>query len=108
MTLDGLAVWDNLDDRWLPTRGEAISLAAEKSLTDWGASLDYWRAVAKGQFALSLGKRSLLEGQLEAGDSGGDLPVYEFHRIGGPALMPGFDRDELWGPHALAGAIAPS
>ena len=36
---------------------------------------------------------------VKIGSSNEKLPVYEKFRIGGPLLMPGYSRDELWGNH---------
>jgi outer membrane translocation and assembly module TamA len=38
--------------------------------------------------------------------SGDDLPVYDWYRLGGVTLVPGYRHEELKGPQALAGAAS--
>jgi len=101
----GEAGWDILDDAAVPTRGGAATLSFERSLSRTLDFRSYWRAGAHAQVAASPHPRLVLRGQTLATVSGGDLPVYEQARLGGPAWMPGFHRDELWGAQALAGSL---
>jgi outer membrane translocation and assembly module TamA len=39
------------------------------------------------------------------GISGGEVPVHEQFRIGGPELIPGLHRDELWNDQTLGLAV---
>ena len=103
--LEALAVWDALNDPWLPSRGGRVSLQARRSLPGLGATRSYWTAEAALAAALPAGP-GVLQAEARGGLSGGDLPLYQQFRIGGPVLMPGFDRAELWGHQALAGAVS--
>lgn len=108
--LHALVAWDRLDDRSFPSRGEAARVLAERSrLRDLDAarSRDYRRVIASARGAFPIGRRNIIDAQLLAGGSSGDVPVYKLVRIGGP-LVPGLHRDELWGPQALAGGIGHS
>jgi outer membrane protein assembly factor BamA len=98
------AVWDTLDDRWLPTRGARLAIAVDRSLPGLGATHRYWRMLGRGQGALPL-PVGVLQAEAFAGVSGGDVPAYDLFRLGGPSLMPGLHRDERWGRQALAIAI---
>jgi NTE family protein len=101
----GEAAWDTLDDRALPMEGLAAAVSAEHSVSGLGSDRSYWRTLARLQAAASPGRRLLARGQVLAATSGGDLPVSEQFRVGGPLWMPGFHREELWGGHALAGSL---
>jgi hypothetical protein len=41
-----------------------------------------------------------------AGFGGDDVPVYNWYRIGGVTLIPGYHHEELKGAQALAGAVS--
>ncbi len=101
----GEAAWDTLDDRALPMQGVAAGVSAEHSVSGLGSDRSYWRTLARVQAAASPGRRLLFRGQLLGATSGGDLPLSEQFRVGGPLWMPGFHREELWGGHALAGSL---
>lgn len=101
----GEAAWDILDDAAAPTSGAAATLSVERSLSRTVDFRPYWRAGAHAQAAASPLPRLVLRGAALAALSGGDLPLYEQVRLGGPAWMPGFHRDELWGTQALAGSL---
>ena len=60
----------------------------------------------EGRAGRQLAKR--LAGQLDAlaGLSGDDLPVYDWYRLGGVTLVPGYRHEELTGAQALAGALS--
>ena len=51
----------------------------------------------------SLGKRLVAQLDGLAGISGDDLPVYNWYRLGGVTLVPGYHHEELKGAQALAG-----
>lgn len=106
--LRGAAIWDRLDDPHFPTGGKSVSFMGERSLPSLGASLDYWRALVRGQAAISIGRSGVLEARLLAGASGGAVPPYELFRLGGPVWIPGLHRDELWGRQAAAVGISHS
>jgi NTE family protein len=101
------AVWDTLDDLWLPTRGGRLEITADHTLAGFGATHRYDRVSgrARGAFKLPIG---VLQAELASSLSGGDVPVYDLFRLGGPVFLPGFHRDELWGRQAVAGTIAHS
>jgi NTE family protein len=101
----GEAGWDILDDAAVPTTGAAATLSVERTLSRTLDFRPYWRAGAQVQAAASPLPRLVVRGGALAALSGGDLPVYEQARLGGPAWMPGFHRDELWGTQALAGSV---
>jgi outer membrane protein insertion porin family len=103
--LEGSAVWDSLDDPWRPRQGGRIAVSADKSLD--GATHRYERLFGQGRAALPL-PFGVLQAEVFAGVSKGDVPFYDLYRLGGPSLMPGFHRDELWGRQALAGALSHS
>jgi hypothetical protein len=104
----GTLAWDRLDDRDLPLSGGAVAVRGERSLTGLGAARDYWRASATARGALSLGRSFVIEGAALLGLSGRDVPVYNFFRIGGPDVLPGRARDELWARQVLGLSLAPS
>jgi outer membrane protein assembly factor BamA len=106
MTIGGLVLWDRLDDRWAPTRGASASLEADRSVTGLGATSDYWRAQATLRWAIPMGRAGTLEVSGLALTSGGTPPVSEQTQFGGPALLPGFARDELWDPYGGALSVS--
>jgi outer membrane translocation and assembly module TamA len=53
-----------------------------------------------------LGLRTVLQLDAVVGLSGDDLPVYDWFRIGGPYLIPGYAHEQLMGPQAVAGAAS--
>jgi len=102
--LRGLVAWDRLDDRDLPESGGAVSLRAERSLDRLSGPRGYWRARGDARAAWSPGGW-ILEGAALAGLSGGEVPAYDLHRLGGPRFLPGHPREELWG-RQVAGVSA--
>jgi NTE family protein len=102
--LRGLVAWDRLDDRDLPEAGLAVSIRADRSLHRLSGVRDYWRVRGDARAAWSAGGW-ILEAAALAGLSDGDVPAYDLHRLGGPRLLPGHPRDELWGRQA-AGVAA--
>jgi NTE family protein len=104
--LTGGVAYDVLDDFLYPEAGVRLEARADKSAKGLGASLDYWRSSVSARAAGRLGRRSVVALDAFCGISGGDLPVYELFRIGGPVLLPGWHEEELWGAQALAGAVS--
>ncbi len=102
--LVGRYVWDDLDSLVLPEHGRFVRVLAEHDLPALGADSRYTLVDVFARGARALGP-VVLEGRLRYGYSDGDLPLYEQFRIGGPELVPGFDRDEMWGEQALAASI---
>jgi NTE family protein len=98
-------IWDELDRVYLPTRGGNISASYEKNFQDLGANSSYWRAQGLFLGVLPINARNVLMAHLFVGLSGAVVPVHEQFRLGGPAMLPGFHRDELWGNQAVAAGI---
>jgi len=105
-TLTAGMSYDDLDDFLYPEAGVRFKLRADESPSGLGASHDHWLTSLSLRFARRLGARSVLEVDGFGGFSGGDVPVYDLFRIGGPVLLPGWYEDELWGAQALAGALS--
>ena len=102
--LIGRYVWDNLSSLTLPDRGRLISAHAERNETGLGATSGYWRLRFDYHEALRLGP-VVAEARALYGWSGGDLPISEQFHVGGPELVPGLAREQLWGPQALAASL---
>jgi NTE family protein len=97
---------DNLDDLLWPATGERLAVSADWNLGGLGASYEYWRARGEARVARPLGGRAVVQLDGLVGVSGGDVPVYDWFRIGGPYLIPGFHHEELKGAQALAGCLS--
>jgi NTE family protein len=104
--LKGRLTADFLDDLSFPTRGVAVDVTAAQSLTGLGATHSYGQAEARVRAAVAVHERAVLEARLLGGLSGDEAPVYEWFRLGGPDLVPGLHRGELWERQALAGSLA--
>jgi NTE family protein len=104
--LFGRLVFDTLDDLEWPERGSRFAVAGEWSLADLGAERVYWTAKAEGRAAHALGRRGTLQLDAMGFLSGDDLPVYDWYRLGGVTLVPGYRHEELKGPQAFAGAAS--
>jgi outer membrane protein assembly factor BamA len=102
----GRLVFDTLDNRFWPGRGVRLDGRAEQSLTGLGSTRSYWRGSFRADAFARLGRRFILETRLFGGAGQDDqVPVYELHRVGGPLLLPGHNRDEMWGSWAAAGSL---
>jgi len=104
--LFGQVVIDTLDDLAWPEYGRRLGISGEWSLDGLGADLEYWRVQAEYRGSRSLGKRLVAQLDGMAGFSGDDLPVYNWYRLGGVTLVPGYHHEELKGAQALAGALS--
>ena len=102
----GKVVVDTLDDLDWPEHGRRLALSGEWSLGGLGADIEYWRAAAEYRVVRILGKRLLAQVDGFAGLSGDDVPVYDWYRIGGVTLVPGYHHEELVGAQALAAAVS--
>ncbi len=100
----GRYVWDDLDSLMLPRRGRFLRVLAEHNIESLGATLRYSLVDVYGVGVRQIGP-VILQGRLRYGYSTGALPVYERFRIGGPELIPGVSREELWGNQALAASV---
>lgn len=101
----GRIVTDTLDDRFFPERGVRVDLRADQTFPGLGASLDYGRAWGRLDAHLPFGRLGVLEAHAFAGASRGAVPEYDRFRVGGPDLVPGRGREELWGSWAGAGSL---
>ncbi len=100
------AVYDVLDDRYYPSGRLRVELHAEKNLTGLGGTRSYWRTEGSIRGAIPAGGRGVAQADGFAGLSGGDLPVHDQFRIGGPVLLPGYRIDERWGAQAVAAGLS--
>jgi NTE family protein len=101
----GLTV-DTLDDLLWPAGGGRLAAQVEWNVDGMGATHPFWRLRLEGRSGRALGSRATLQLDGLLGLSGDDLPVYDYFRLGGPMLVPGYRFEELKGPQALAGALA--
>jgi outer membrane protein assembly factor BamA len=97
---------DTLDDLAWPEHGRRLEVSGEWSLGSLGAEREHWRALAEFRAGRPLGKRVVAQVDALAGFSGDDLPVYDWYRLGGVDLLPGYRHEELKGAQALAGAVS--
>jgi NTE family protein len=113
--LFGRVVFDTLDDLSWPEHGRRVSVRGEWHLKDLGSDYAYWRALGELRVGRRLGPRLTAQIDGLAGFSGQDLPAqgagpfplaYDWYRIGGVTLIPGYRREELKGPQALAAALS--
>jgi NTE family protein len=104
--LFGSFVVDTLDSLAWPEHGRRLAISGDWSLSGLGADPVYWRAQAVGRAGRSLSGRVVLQFDAFAGFSGDDVPVYNWYRIGGVTLIPGYHHEELKGAQALAAAVS--
>jgi NTE family protein len=106
--LFGRVVFDTLDDLVWPEHGRRYALSGEWSLSGLGADREYWKAQADVRAAHGLGRRATLQLDASGFLSGreGELPVYEWYRLGGVTLVPGYRYEELKGAQAFAAAAS--
>lgn len=97
---------DDLDDLLWPEAGKRLAVSAEWSLEGLGATHEYWRVRAEAGLAQRLGGRATLQVDGLVGLSGREAPVYDWFRIGGPYLVPGYHQEELKGAQAIAGNLS--
>jgi NTE family protein len=103
--LFGRVELDTLDDLTWPEHGRRLAVRGEWSRKDLGADLAYWRVSAEGRAGRTLSRRLVAEVDGLVGLSGGDVPVYNWYRLGG-AILPGYCQEELKGNQTLAGAVS--
>jgi outer membrane protein assembly factor BamA len=104
--LFGRLVVDTLGDLEWPDRGYRLAVSGEWSLCGLGAEREYWKAAAHLRRGRGLGPRVVGQLDLFAGFSGRDLAVYDWYRLGGVTLLPGYRHEELKGKQAFAGALS--
>jgi NTE family protein len=93
---------DTVDDPQSPRRGGRVSFTLEKNLLGSIEEERFWRMASTLHLAAPIRERSVLETEGLLVLSGGELPVSELARIGGPVLVPGLYREELSGAQAAA------
>jgi NTE family protein len=103
--LEAALTADDLDSLLWPEAGRRLAVAADWNLPGLGATYDYWMLSTEGRLAQSLGRRGTLQVDALVSLSGGEVPVYDWFRIGGPYLVPGYHHEELKGPQAVAGSV---
>jgi NTE family protein len=101
----GRYVWDTLESLTHPRRGIRVEALAERNEASLGATTSYWRLEGTLRLARSVGPL-VLEGRGLYGFSSGDLPISEWFLLGGPELIPGVAREELWGRQAVAASVS--
>ena len=104
--LFGQVTMDTLDDLAWPEHGGRLSLLGEWGLSDLGADREYWRLEAEGRAGRPLGRRLVAEVHGRVGLSGNDLALYDWYRVGGVELIPGYHHEELKGPQTFAASLS--
>jgi outer membrane protein assembly factor BamA len=104
--LFGSVVVDTLDDLPWPEHGQRLALHGEWSLGGLGADREHWRVTAEGRLGQRLARRFTLQVDALAGLAGDDVPAYDWYRVGGTELLPGYRHEELKGACTLAGAVS--
>jgi NTE family protein len=104
--LFGSVVVDMLDDLAWPERGRRLAAHGVWSLSELGAERRYWRLELEGRFARTLHARLVAQLDGRVGLSGDDLPVYDWYRLGGVELVPGYHHEELTNAQAVAAALS--
>lgn len=90
---------DNTDNRYLPTKGIRFVMEGETILNYEKNIQPFSKLSAELSGVFSLPFKQRINPFVKIGTSNEKLPVYEKFRIGGPLIMPGYSRDELWGNH---------
>jgi len=98
-------IWDTLESLTLPRRGIRVEALGERNEESLGATSSYWRVDSTLRMARSIGPITF-EGNARYGFSSGTLPISEWFFVGGPVLIPGAAREELWGRQAAVGSLS--
>jgi NTE family protein len=104
--LFGNVVVDTLDDLEWPDRGQRLAARGVWSLAGLGAERPYWRLALDARLARPLHPRLVAQLDGRLGLSGEDLPVYDWYRLGGVELVPGYHHEELANAQAAAAALS--
>ncbi len=104
--LFGSVVVDTLDDLAWPEQGRRVAAHGVWSLAGLGAERRYWRLELEARVARSLHRRLVAQLDGRVGLSGDDLPVYDWFRLGGVELVPGYHHEELTNAQAVAAALS--
>lgn len=99
-------VIDDLNRLLWPQSGQRLAVNGWWSSDEMGATRPFWRVEGEARLARGIGRRAVLQLDAYAGLSGDDMPVYDWFRVGGPYLIPGYHHEELKGLQALAGAVS--
>ncbi len=99
-------ILDDMDDLLWPNSGRRLAVRAWWNSQDLGATFPFWRVHGEGRLGQRLGPRTVLQLDALVGLSGDDMPVYDWFRIGGPYLIPGYSHEQLKGPQAVAGSAS--
>jgi NTE family protein len=99
-------VIDDMNRLLWPDSGQRLAVYGWWNAEEMGATRPFWRIEGEGRLGQRLGKEMVLQLDALVGISGKDLPVYDWFRVGGPYLIPGYHHEELKGPQALAGAAS--
>jgi outer membrane protein assembly factor BamA len=105
MFIAGVVV-DDLDALLWPESGFRLAAQGWWNAEGLGASRPFWRVRGEARLGQQLGRRTVLQLDALAGLSGDDMPVYDWFRIGGPYLLPGYSFEELKGRQAVAGSVS--
>ncbi len=90
---------DNTDNRYLPTKGVKFVMEGETILNYEKNTQPFSKLSAELSGVFSLPFKQRINPFVKIGTSNEKLPVYEKFRIGGPLIMPGYNREEFWGNH---------
>ncbi len=104
-SLYGNLLFDNRDNRYFPVKGSRLSLKGEWLLNHYSAGQNYRKVLAGLDWTVTVWKRHSLTPFTELGLSQNELPVYEKFRIGGPTILPGYHREEVWANNFAAAGV---
>ncbi len=97
---------DRLNRLLWPDSGQRLAIQGAWNAEDMGATRPFWRLGAEARMGRQVAARVVLQLDGFVGLSGDEMPVYDWFRVGGPYLIPGYHHEELKGPQALAGAAS--
>ena len=101
-SLYGNLIFDNQDHYYFPTKGGHLSLKGESVLNFYLIGQTYNKLMATLDWTISIYKRHSFTPFTEFGLSEKELPVYEKFQVGGPKIIPGYHREEIWGNNFAA------
>ncbi len=104
--LYGTMTIDTLDDLLWPRVGGRLAALAEWNLDGMGATYPYWRIQIEGRLGRPIARKGAIHFDGLLGLSGEQLQAYDYFRLGGPALIPGYRHEELKGAQALAASVS--
>jgi NTE family protein len=99
-------VADDLDSLLWPEAGQRLAAHGWWNAEEMGATHPFWRLEGEARLGRRMGDRLALQLDGRVGLSGDDMPVYDWFRMGGPYLIPGYHHEELKGPQAVAAAAS--